>query len=1245
MASKRSLLVDSIVKDLASGRFTRMLADHCRQCSVESDYALDHAIRHLLEQRDGDSVFALLTNETYRQRKRAVIGLNSLRRDLANALKYFAEESPDLTRYIRVLFLEKRALQDASATIGYQVQHCSEYAEFLQLNVSPSHRTKAGLYRSLHKLFPIDLTSAGARSANESEKVRVSLVDYEVGDWRCRCGSRAGHSRRFDYSCECGLLVGNATDLPIDEFCSRCATAAHYVTCDRCHTRVTLDLIWRINGGGVHPSELRVPLKVTFRISSASGDQTSATCTLMELPLMLGIQDEGGRISFDSPAVFWIPEEIAEICYHNFRSSYYYSSSHTPGGEYRLVTLRDKVYYDSQAGLARVLEAVFRRTLRSRTSTVALGRLTQGKPSNTVGAALTRGFMRRLFSEHARIAEWGLMAAELFRFSDLSIECPVGHTEMLSEGMAYASDTLTAAVAAPLLVSFVAIARGARGDEFTPEPPDYDGSNALDQDGIIRIGSVVQDGTVLVGLVSPYIEFRSAEEKLLRAIFGEATKEFADSSVVYAGRTPGRVIGISVVVRKGFSGVSFTQHPGKYVRIASSEELAPDQLAIVTVSVATRQNLVVGDSLYDAAGNRAVICDVLSREEISRRFRADLPPDLIVSTNHVWANAQIVRVSSKAEQLVGQRVRHRSSGPYALVTQKPIGGREFASLSKSSAVCRLTADNLVDSGAPKVLRELIGPRSDSIGWRNDFYEDLVNDAADLDKYAIGKDNLAIELIHHPSGTISHLGHVLRGMLIRGILRFDDEPSLVLRVITDAERLSESCGPISKSETFDRRTRFPIAGGLFCQRVFGPVRDFQCSCGKHKRMRDRGLICDRCGVEVVESRVRRERMAHISLPVSVVNPLYTSIASDRLARALRMTAEDVRSLIYCERCAVVGSTGSELRIRLLDASESTQQLSYGATAIDEFIARSNHSSGMCSLEPYVTLKVIPVIPPEHRPLGSDLNDLYAAIISRSNRLTRLMEPNPPDSIIRAERGWLQKSVDALFSGTKIHWSAAAPGRSVAGFIQGLKSLCRDTLLDGLLDRDIDYSGQVPVVAGDTGNIDLALLPEELAWPLFQPVIYGYIERSGGVQTLRKARQEVNARTEKARSALQAACARHAILVVPHSGRPVALRFTTTSHIALVLDKQLVEALGWQNLGAEVTVMSLLTPQAVQEATEKLLPTRTMQSTRTSIERSTRIGPTRSALSIDRERVAQELVDRALAGSSHTLSTVERLLMGL
>src|SRR6187455_1919218 len=394
-------------------------------------------------------------------------------------------------------------------------------------------------------------------------------------------------------------------------------------------------------------------------------------------------------------------------------------------------------------------------------------------------------------------------------------------------------------------------------------------------------------------------------------------------------------------------------------------------------------------------------------------------------------------------------------------------------------------------------------------------------------------------------------------------------------------LSWSYGEIKKPETINYRTFKPERDGLFCARIFGPIKDYECLCGKYKRMKYKGIICEKCSVEVTLSRVRRERMGHIELAAPVAHIWFLKSLPSRIGTLLDMTLKDIERVLYFENYIVTepGLTSlkenqllseEEYMIAVDEFGEDSFTAMIGAEAIHDLLAgmelekiagelRSDLASTSSELKQkkllkrlkvvenfmesgnrpeWMIMKIIPVIPPDLRPLvpldggrfaTSDLNDLYRRVINRNNRLKRLIELRAPDIIIRNEKRMLQEAVDALFDngrrGRVITGANKRPLKSLADMLKGKQGRFRQNLLG----KRVDYSGRSVIVVGPELKLHQCGLPKKMALELFKPFIYSRLDAKGLVASIKAAKKYVEKERPEVWDILEEVIKEHPILL--------------------------------------------------------------------------------------------------------------------
>ena len=412
----------------------------------------------------------------------------------------------------------------------------------------------------------------------------------------------------------------------------------------------------------------------------------------------------------------------------------------------------------------------------------------------------------------------------------------------------------------------------------------------------------------------------------------------------------------------------------------------------------------------------------------------------------------------------------------------------------------------------------------------------------------------------------------------GVQSFD---SIKISIASPENIRSWSFGEIKKPETINYRTFKPEKDGLFCSRIFGPVKDYECLCGKYKRMKFRGIICEKCGVEVTLSKVRRDRMGHIELAAPVSHIWFMKSLPSRIATLLDMTIKNLEKVLYFEQFIVVepGLTGLKKgqiisEDQYIDCQDQYGDDSFsaeiGAEAIEQMLKdmdlqadyerikielsetkselkKTKLTKRLKLIESFISsknkpewmiLRVLPVIPPELRPLvpldggrfaTSDLNDLYRRVINRNNRLKRLIDLRAPDIIIRNEKRMLQESVDALFDngrrGRVITSTNKRPLKSLSDMLKGKQGRFRQNLLG----KRVDYSGRSVIVVGPTLKLHQCGLPKKMALELFKPFIFHKLDIYGWANTIKAAKKLVEKEDPRVWDILEEVIREHPILL--------------------------------------------------------------------------------------------------------------------
>jgi DNA-directed RNA polymerase subunit beta' len=411
-------------------------------------------------------------------------------------------------------------------------------------------------------------------------------------------------------------------------------------------------------------------------------------------------------------------------------------------------------------------------------------------------------------------------------------------------------------------------------------------------------------------------------------------------------------------------------------------------------------------------------------------------------------------------------------------------------------------------------------------------------------------------------------------------RVNDYTSVQIRLASPNDILSWSYGEVKKPETINYRTYRPEKDGLFCERIFGPERDWECFCGKYKGIKHRGIICDRCGIKIIHSRVRRERMGHINLAAPAVHIWFFKAMPSRLGNLLAMKTSSLERIIYYQDYVVIDPGDAQLKEKQLLTEEEFRmcrekygdsfEADTGAEAVRKLIMRLDLDQLMEELKAelkttrskqktkdiikrlkivkaildsgnkadWMVMDVIPVIPPDLRPLvllesgnfaTSDLNDLYRRLINRNNRLKKLLDLNAPDVIIRNEKRMLQHAVDALFDNNRcrrpVLGSNNRPLKSLTDMIKGKQGRFRENLLG----KRVDYSARSVIAVGPELKIHQCGLPKKIALELFQPFIIRRLKELGHADTIKSAKKMLERKDDEVWDILEDVIRDHPVLL--------------------------------------------------------------------------------------------------------------------
>ncbi|MCH5322455.1 MAG: DNA-directed RNA polymerase subunit beta/beta' [Helicobacter sp.] len=546
----------------------------------------------------------------------------------------------------------------------------------------------------------------------------------------------------------------------------------------------------------------------------------------------------------------------------------------------------------------------------------------------------------------------------------------------------------------------------------------------------------------------------------------------------------------------------------------------------------------------------------------------------------------------KLHHLVDEKVHARSTGPYSLVTQQPVGGK---ALFGGQRFGEMEVWALEAYGAAHTLKEMLTIKSDDTEGRVKAYKAITRGESVKESeipetfYVLAKElqSLALDVnvfVKNKEGENEPV-----------VIKEDERPSdfnaFQLLLASPEKIKSWSNGEVKKPETINYRTLKPERDGLFCAKIFGPVRDYECLCGKYKKMRYKGVVCEKCGVEVTSSKVRRSRMGHIELVTPVAHIWYVNSLPSRIGTLLGVKMKDLERVLYYEAYIVkapgeafydnegtkpvakydvlneeqyqslaqrfehtgfVAQMGGEAVKELLEgldlvdligelkeAIKATNSEAKKKTIIKRLkVVESFVVSGGKNRPEWMMLTVLPVLPPDLRPLValdggkfavSDVNDLYRRVINRNQRLKRLIELDAPEIIVRNEKRMLQEAVDALFdNGRNANAVKGANKRPLKSLSEIIKGK-QGRFRQNLLGKRVDFSGRSVIVVGPNLRMDQCGLPKNMALELFKPHILSKLEEKGHATTLKQAKKMIEQRHNEVWECLQEIVADYPVML--------------------------------------------------------------------------------------------------------------------
>jgi DNA-directed RNA polymerase subunit beta-beta' len=600
---------------------------------------------------------------------------------------------------------------------------------------------------------------------------------------------------------------------------------------------------------------------------------------------------------------------------------------------------------------------------------------------------------------------------------------------------------------------------------------------------------------------------------------------------------------------------------------------------IIELSSNLRKGVPMGTPVFDGAAEKRIknTLKLAGLPEGGQRIlydgRTGMPFDKPVTIGCMYI--------LKLHHLVDDKMHARSTGSYSLVTQQPLGGKaQFG----GQRLGEMEVWALEAYGAAYTLQEMLTVKSDDVVGRTKIYKNIIDGKYQMVPSMPESFRVLINEIKALCIDFELEREAQNLSFVSTFKKQDDQYYTIKGIraglVSPDMIRSWSYGEVKKAETINYRTYRPERDGLFCAKIFGPVKDYECLCGKYKRLKHRGIICEKCGVEVTVSKVRRERMGHIELACPVAHIWFLKSLPSRISLLLDMTLRDLEKVLYFEAFVVNDPGTTDLKKGqlltdedFLDAIEKYGhefEAQMGAEAIEKLLMdmdlveairaikediKSTNSEAKLKkftkrlklFESFVNsgnrpewmiLRVLPVLPPDLRPLvpleggrfaSSDLNDLYRRVINRNNRLRRLFDLGAPDIILRNEKRMLQESVDALLDNSRRHrpilGSNRLPLKSLADMLKGKQGRFRQNLLG----KRVDYSGRSVIVVGPTLKLHQCGLPKKMALELFKPFIYHKLLFRGEASTIKTAKKMVEEALPEVWSILEEVIREHPVLL--------------------------------------------------------------------------------------------------------------------
>lgn len=1177
----------SIVTEFKTNKYKDGLVKYCLEWDKHhSEYAIKYVIDHLVEQNDRINLFNVLTNIKFRQLKKQKLGINVLLADLQKGLSFFMK-NPDLIRYIQLLFLEQHITPSNITFYAKHQKYCKEYSNFLQLNVPIATRKKIGIHYVVNHMFPI---------SNKDNSIIIKLIDYELGVWRCKCGTTKGLDKRS------------------------------YNPCPSCGTKVSLDLFWYLQEGRLHPSELKIPLILTLLIEQQNKPNIKLRFAVMDIPLMLGLYERDGNIFFEPPDIFWLEPNRTFVNVDGFIQKENLN---------QFFLINDLVFQKSKDGLRKLLEesaeSVIRKAIDLNFRSVNLDYAIQN--DSQLYPQIIENYDMSIFIDrlvHNKIVVNPKRSYDFDSMVDISRECTTALSSELKHNMVYVNHNLARSgefSVAGIVNYDVILKKLPQGiEKLTPVPLGQPRSSILDADGIVRPGSTVNPGDILVGIESPISRNKkSTEEKLLYSILGGPKKK--NSSLVYKNLNRGHVLAVSIIKSKNLNGYNFGETDGKCVKTDNGNILGDTEMLKTTISIAIEQPIAVGDIIYADNNTKTVVCKIVDDQTLTKLSKKDKIPDLIVSPRHPWVQTRhnfSIKTHIKSQMLAGQEVWGRSTGNVSAIESKPM----ISDRDHNPAQLLITQDFewLLAQNSFNVAFELFGPHCNYNSLKLKMLRCLSKQNFSLKNQLVQPRKTNIDLSELPNETIKHFFFLLRGLGIKVTYINKPIPLLNFSLITNKERQMNSWGEITNAITMNNKTFIPAPGGLFCEKIFGAIS---------------------------ERPVRGHRTAIVSLPINIIHPLYLKRMCNLLAENLHIDSSILKDIAFSSKYVKFEKVDNSkivfnfVKNTRLTTSSEKHAFFQGVNAIRKILERfknNDYAGRILNQFDNLIMNSIEVIPPAWRPpinlggwqnVSPDINGLYQQLIVKSKRVSSLINLQSPQKLLNHEFAMLRMAVENLFNNA----CSTKPlidksGHPINSLVDSVLNLCQgqSNLLDGLLQRPVDFSGQTRLVVAKTKNINNVFLPYRLAVDMIQPFISSVYNnyKSGTIND----------------TDLDNFYKRTIILISPDAApwRLIAVYPQVYKEMSLAIHPDLMDILGWNKLGERVKVFLIFSKEAKTDAERNLLPSKLYKNSSNKSRISKILSEKKnSVFYINENNLIDTLLERALNKESFSLSLFDKLIL--